>query len=964
MPLSKLLSLKNCRANGNRKTSNVLRYSNRRKARLEKLESRQLLAATPVEADSLLELPFDQAGMTIYESAVNAQSDLVVVGAYSGTVDFDLGPGAFELTSSSTPDLFVAKYDATGSLVTATDLGDINIDWDGTPQLTVDSVGDVYISAPYNGSPVLMNGQTLPAPQIQRPNTLFAKIGGDLQTMQWATHATPGPGASYSGSFNVRDLAVDSSGDSLYGVGDMSGTGAFGDIEVTSDWDGIALQISATTGSFQWANTTLGAGFIMGVTVDPTDPTAIYMHGWDGTLNGAFARVLRADSSGTLAWKRLLPETTSAPDSWTDIGAQGGDVYLTGSFSDQATLDQTTLTSAGARDAIAVRFEGASGDVVWARRAGGDDDDVATQIEIDATGNVYLAGSFDDAGDFGGDTLVASTRSDVFVSQLDAIDGTFIQSWRYGRANIDHVATSLGNAYVIGSFDTSSIDFPTGDVPATPTGTANYVMRFASATDPTVPRINGFSAAPNPAEQGDPIILAAAGMHDPDSRVESVAFYHDVDGDRRINQAVDTMLGVDPLGSDGWAFDASTISLPLGDISFLAQATYDGGALSLATSAATRLRLPSMTYASTDVGQKIRDLSTVLSELPVSDSFGIGDVDVNLSIEHRHNSDLDVYLIHPDGTRIELFTDIGGAGRDNENVTDTTLDDQAVDPIGYGGAPFTGRFRPEGQLSDLNGKNSAGSWQLEVSDDDRKDTGTLISWSITLAPDAPIAPTLSVEDISVTEGDAGLTSATFAILRSGDSTQPVSVDFATVDGTATAGSDYASTSGTVHFAPGEVSKTINVDVFGDELEESDETFFFDLSNASGATIAASQAIATITDDDTVSALVDVYIADIRFDSKRGGKDWRAVVEVLTVNGDLPVAGVTLNVDFNGATYTVTTDSNGVARTSWERNLSRGDYLVDAYDVALGDPDYSWTAFAFDLENDSDGDGKPDDLLTV
>lgn len=394
----------------------------------------------------------------------------------------------------------------------------------------------------------------------------------------------------------------------------------------------------------------------------------------------------------------------------------------------------------------------------------------------------------------------------------------------------------------ISTFSTGeAIAIPTGDVPTATGGNPGYLMRFAPAIDSTVPRINGFSATPDPAEQGYPITLAVPGMHDPDGRVQSVAIYHDVDGDRRLDTGVDVLLGVDSNGADGWAIDAPSSGLLLGDVQFLVQATYDGGAPSLATSAATWLRLPSTTYVSTDVGQRIRDLSTVTSSLEVPDSFTLGDVDVTVTIEHKINTDLDVFLIHPDGTRVELFTDIGGPVRENTNFTNTTLDDQADDPIGYGGAPYTGRFQPEGLLADLNGKSSSGTWMLEVTDNARKDTGTLVGWSLTLAPDAPIAPSLSIDDVAIEEGNSGAAAAEFTITRSGDLSQTVTVDYQTADGTATAGSDYlAVPPTTLTFAPGVASLPATVTVDGDVDEEPDETFFVNLSNPVGAAISDTQ----------------------------------------------------------------------------------------------------------------------------
>ena len=123
----------------------------------------------------------------------------------------------------------------------------------------------------------------------------------------------------------------------------------------------------------------------------------------------------------------------------------------------------------------------------------------------------------------------------------------------------------------------------------------------------------------------------------------------------------------------------------------------------------------------------IPDLGTILSPLTITDDFLISDLDVELTLSHTWNDDLDVYLIAPDGTRIELFTDVGGS---SQGFTGTILDDQATQAIGSGTAPFTGRFRAEGLLSAVNGMRTAGTWKLEVSDDYQYDTGVINSWAL------------------------------------------------------------------------------------------------------------------------------------------------------------------------------------------------------------------------------------------
>ncbi len=94
---------------------------------------------------------------------------------------------------------------------------------------------------------------------------------------------------------------------------------------------------------------------------------------------------------------------------------------------------------------------------------------------------------------------------------------------------------------------------------------------------------------------------------------------------------------------------------------------------------------------------------------------------------------------------------------------------------------------------------------------------------------------------------SGATLARFVITLAEPSTEPVTVDYATSDGTATAGSDYLGASGSVTFEPGETSKTVAVVVTGDTVAEGDETFTVALSNPSGATIDDGSATGTIVD---------------------------------------------------------------------------------------------------------------------
>jgi ribosomal protein L35AE/L33A/urease beta subunit len=123
-------------------------------------------------------------------------------------------------------------------------------------------------------------------------------------------------------------------------------------------------------------------------------------------------------------------------------------------------------------------------------------------------------------------------------------------------------------------------------------------------------------------------------------------------------------------------------------------------------------------------------------------------------------------------------------------------------------------------------------------------------------------PGLAVNDVSVTEGNTGTVTATFTVTLSAASTQTVTVNYATADGTATAGSDYTATSGTLTFAPGQTARTVTVTVNGDVLNEANETFYLNLSSPTNAGLIDSQGICTIVDNDPMPSLSinDVTVA--------------------------------------------------------------------------------------------------------
>jgi hypothetical protein len=111
-------------------------------------------------------------------------------------------------------------------------------------------------------------------------------------------------------------------------------------------------------------------------------------------------------------------------------------------------------------------------------------------------------------------------------------------------------------------------------------------------------------------------------------------------------------------------------------------------------------------------------------------------------------------------------------------------------------------------------------------------------------------PAASVSDASKVEGNAGASNLVFTVTLSNASYQPVTVTYATADGTATSPSDYQALTGTLTFAPGELARTFAVPVIVDDIAEPDETFFVNLSSPADATLADAQGVGTIVNDDT------------------------------------------------------------------------------------------------------------------
>ena len=125
-----------------------------------------------------------------------------------------------------------------------------------------------------------------------------------------------------------------------------------------------------------------------------------------------------------------------------------------------------------------------------------------------------------------------------------------------------------------------------------------------------------------------------------------------------------------------------------------------------------------------------------------------GLIKVKLNITHTYDSDLNVALISPDGTLINLFSGIGG---DGDNFTNTNLYQTAINSINDGTAPFSGFYRPQQSLGNLNNnQNGNGIWKLRIKDTyPMADYGNLNSWSIVFGSNASVAPVFTTSNLPI-----------------------------------------------------------------------------------------------------------------------------------------------------------------------------------------------------------------------
>ncbi|MCA9041098.1 MAG: SBBP repeat-containing protein [Planctomycetaceae bacterium] len=346
----------------------------------------------------------------------DAAGNVYVTGSFTGTVDFDPGPGTTQLTSHGSDDCFVAKMDADGNLLWAVSFG--SGFGDRSYSLQSDSSGNVYVG------------------------------GRFAQTVDF----DPGAGThniTSHGNNDIFSLKLDSDGNFVWAHG----------IGSTNDDRTYHVEVDG-------AGNVYSTGHFIG-TVD-FDPSANESFLTSGTDSDVF--VSKYDTNGNLVWVKSFTGPGGNDGEGITVDSSGN-VYTAGYFEGTVDFDPGAglhhLTSNGDYDMFVSKLD-SNGNFVWAQHIGGAGRDENGNVELDSNGNVYAYGWFDGLVDFDPGPNVfeldSGVERDRHILAFDN-DGHFLFATKLidddtARFDSTHL-TASGDILVVGGF-LENADFDSG----------------------------------------------------------------------------------------------------------------------------------------------------------------------------------------------------------------------------------------------------------------------------------------------------------------------------------------------------------------------------------------------------------------------------------------------------------------------------------------------------------------------
>lgn len=387
---------------------------------------------------------------------LDVSGNIYVTGHFKGTADFDPGTATVNLTSQGDYDVFLLKLDTNGNFLWAKSFGGISDDL--VISMTVDATGNIYSTGYYSG--------TVDFDPSAGTTNITSAGGEDVFIHKLDASGNFVWAKTFGGSSNERgySISIDNSGN-VYTTGYFFDTVDFdpgaGVVNYTSlGGTDIFIQKLDASGNFVWAKTVGGTSYDYGFALSVDASGNVYTTGYfvgpvdfDPGSNTYYINnvtpnhqtfIQKLDTSGNFLWARGTGGIGTNSRGHAMCLDALGNVYTAGYF--DGTIDFAPeingvglLSSAGGFD-IFIQKRDAFGNYVWTISLGGILDELALGISIDASGNIYTTGVFQDTVDFdpgaGTANLTSMGNSDIFVLKMN-------------EANLSIEENSFGNELVV-----------------------------------------------------------------------------------------------------------------------------------------------------------------------------------------------------------------------------------------------------------------------------------------------------------------------------------------------------------------------------------------------------------------------------------------------------------------------------------------------------------------------------------
>ena len=394
---------------------------------------------------------------------VDSLGNAYITGDFHNTVNF----GSGNITSSGVKDIFIAKFDTTGSLEWVKTYGDSS--FDRGLDIAIDSSDNIYVTGYFMDTVNFGGGNVTVTDPSSGGSDLFVLKLNSSGEFQWV-YTVGG-----SENDNGKGIDVDSSGN-VYISGIFKDTVNFGGGDITShgNFDIFVLKLNSS-GVFQWVYHAGGTGNDQAypISVDTNGNVLVAGYFFD-TANftpasctsrgSADIFVLKLTTSGLLNFIRCYG-STSVDYPWGVDFDSAGNAYITGGFSNTINFDCGNTTSSGSQDIFVMKLN-SSGNCQWVYTVGDSDMDYGWALETDSSNNSYITGYFQDTVNFGGGNITSVGNRDVFVLKLNS-SGVFQWVYTAGGTEADYSygldIDSSGNIYAVGSFQ-STVNFGGGNI--------------------------------------------------------------------------------------------------------------------------------------------------------------------------------------------------------------------------------------------------------------------------------------------------------------------------------------------------------------------------------------------------------------------------------------------------------------------------------------------------------------------